>query len=195
MKPDDWAKLMAGATKLSTYPIYLDWTTTDIESIQLEVALHMAKHGEVGLIIVDYLQLIDAKGAPKNDVRARVEYVSKRLKEMALHFNVPVVVITSLNRSLESRNNKIPILSDMRESGQIEHDADVVIFTYRHSLYYPDDMERYSGSPDGIVEYVCHKDRISGKWPWSSLALYHSDLGRMVSSVISSPIMTTQIGE
>ncbi|MEO1887216.1 MAG: DnaB-like helicase C-terminal domain-containing protein, partial [Methyloprofundus sp.] len=109
-------------------------------------------HGQLGLIVLDYLQLMQSPSSGESRV-AQISDISRGLKTLAKEMNVPVVALSQLNRNLEQRPNKRPVMSDLRESGSIEQDADVIMFVYRDEVYNED-------SPDkGMAELIIGKQR------------------------------------
>lgn len=146
---DDWAKLAQGAERLSGMNMYLD-DTAGITVVQMKAKLRRLKN--LGLVVVDYLQLMSSGKRTENRVN-EISEMTRQLKLMAKELNVPVVVLSQLSRSVESRQDKRPVLSDLRESGSIEQDADIVMFLYRDGYYNPD-------TPDPtIAECIISKNR------------------------------------
>ena len=111
------------------------------------------EHGEIGLIMVDYLQLMQIGGSAGENRTNEISEISRSLKALAKEFNCPVVALSQLNRSLEQRPNKRPINSDLRESGAIEQDADVIMFVYRDEVYHPETEYK------GVAEVIIGKQR------------------------------------
>lgn len=150
---EDWPKLTAAVSKLKDRPLFIDdtpaLTPTEIRSRIRRIA---REHGEIGMVMVDYLQLMQVAGASEGRT-AEISEISRSLKAIAKEFNCPMVALSQLNRSLEQRPNKRPINSDLRESGAIEQDADVIMFIYRDEYYNEE-------SPDkGIAEIIIGKQR------------------------------------
>ncbi len=150
---DDWPSLTHALGKLSEAPIFID-ETPSLNSIELRASsrrLHRL-HGELGLIVVDYLQLMSANSSGENRA-TEISEISRSLKALAKELNVPVVALSQLNRSLEQRPNKRPVMSDLRESGAIEQDADLILFIYRDEVYNPETQDK------GIAEIIIGKQR------------------------------------
>jgi replicative DNA helicase len=133
----------------------------------------MVTSQKVGLVIVDYLQLISAEGKSQNRER-EISEISGTLKSLAMQFNIPIIALSQLNRDLERRDNKRPILADLRDSGSLEQDADIVMLLYRDDYYNPRSPER------GIVEINIAKGRNTGtgtiKLRWDAERQTFSDL-------------------
>ncbi len=149
VKEDRWPKILRATERLAQSPLYVD-DSSDIGIHELRAKarrLHGRQH--LGLVIVDYLQLMRADDSTQNRVE-QIGQISRGLKILARELNVPVLAVSQLSRAVEQRPDKKPQLSDLRESGQIEQDADVVIFLYRHEYYAPDDEDR-RGEGDLII--------------------------------------------
>ncbi len=131
---EDWKKLSRGVGALSTAPLYIDDTSgISVMQIRSKLRRHRLEFGEVDLVVVDYLQLMDGGGGENRQVE--ISSISRGLKSLAKEFNCPVLALSQLSRGPETRTNKRPLLSDLRESGAIEQDADVVMFIYREDYY------------------------------------------------------------
>ena len=147
-------KLTIAITQLQNAPIYID-DGSNLTASELRARVRRLKSevGELGLVLVDYLQLMQLPDS-RNDNRASlVGEISRALKLLAKEMNVPVIALSQLSRQVESRPNKRPIMSDIRESGAIEQDADVIMFVYRDDVYNPESSEK------GIAEIVIGKQR------------------------------------
>lgn len=131
---DDWTKLAAGTSYLMNMPIYID-DTGGITIPQIKAKLRRMKN--LGLVIIDYLGLISSTMRTENKVQI-VSEITRQLKIMAKELQVPVLVLSQLSRGPESRTDKRPMLSDLRDSGAIEQDADIVLFLYRDAYYHKD---------------------------------------------------------
>ena len=153
LEQEDWPKLSTAVSKLKDVPLYIDdtaaLTPTEVRSRSRRVA---REHGQLGMIMVDYLQLMQIAGSSEGRT-AEISEISRSLKAIAKEFQCPVVALSQLNRSLENRPNKRPVNSDLRESGAIEQDADVIMFIYRDEVYNEE-------SPDkGVAEIIIGKQR------------------------------------
>ncbi|HWA12363.1 MAG TPA: replicative DNA helicase [Burkholderiales bacterium] len=150
---DDWRRLTDAVGRLNEAPMHIDETAA-LNALELRARarrLHR-QYGKLGLIVVDYLQLMSASTQGENRA-TEISEISRSLKALAKELNVPVIALSQLNRSLEQRPNKRPVMSDLRESGAIEQDADVILFIYRDEVYNPD-------SPDkGKAEVIIGKQR------------------------------------
>lgn len=149
----DWDRLNQAMVKLNSAPIHIDESPA-LNALELRARARRMwrSYGGLGLIVVDYLQLMSSNGAGENRA-TEISEISRSLKALAKELKVPVVALSQLNRSLEQRPNKRPVMSDLRESGAIEQDADVIIFIYRDEVYNPE-------SPDkGTAEIIIGKQR------------------------------------
>ncbi len=136
----DWSKLTNGASMLSEAPIYID-DTPGITVLELRAkARRLKAERNLGLVVVDYLQLMQGHNAESR--QQEISEISRSLKALAKELNVPVIALSQLNRSLENRTDKRPIMADLRESGAIEQDADVIMFIYREAVYCEDCRSR-----------------------------------------------------
>lgn len=146
----NWPQLSAGVQKLKGRKIHI----VDIAGIDVNHALAIARkfsrNGNLGLIVIDYLQLMTAKSESRFD---EVSQVSRKLKAMAKTISCPVLALSQLSREVEKRKPPIPNNSDLRESGQIEQDADIISFIYREEVYQPDTYDK------GIAQVITTKFR------------------------------------
>ncbi|TPQ28214.1 replicative DNA helicase [Methylomonas sp. HW2-6] len=150
---DDWPRLTSAINLLAETKMFIDdtpaLTPTEVRSRARRLT---REHGQLGLIVLDYLQLMQSPSSGDNRVQ-QISDISRGLKALAKELNVPVIALSQLNRNLEQRPNKRPVMSDLRESGAIEQDADLIIFVYRDEVYHED-------SPDkGIAEVIIGKQR------------------------------------
>src|SRR5204863_8998345 len=128
---DDWPRLTAACDKLAKAPIYVDDTgSITMMEIRSKARRLKTQQPDLGLIVVDYLQLMTSGGTTENRVQ-EVSQISRQLKVLARDLEVPILALSQLSRAVEQRQDKRPILSDLRESGSIEQDADLVFFVYR----------------------------------------------------------------
>jgi len=150
---NDWTKISHGVGRLSEAPIWIDdnpaLTVMDIRGRARRLKSQV---GDLGLIVVDYIQLMTGRATAESR-QVEISEISRNLKILARELEVPVLGLSQLSRGLESRQDKRPMLADLRESGAIEQDADVVIFLYRDEVYHPDSADA------GIAEVIVSKHR------------------------------------
>ena len=160
---EEWRKLVVAAGSLDNTSIYID-DTPGIKMSEIRAkARRLAKEkGNLGLIVIDYLQLIEG---PRSESRQQeVSAISRQLKKLAKELHIPVIALSQLSRSVEQRQDKRPVLSDIRESGSIEQDADIVAFLYRDDYYRDerdedDEGEVEAEEDNGEVEVIIEKNR------------------------------------
>lgn len=154
LEDDDWPKLTAAVNMLKNKPLYIDdQPGISPNEMRTRARRIVREHGEIGMIMVDYLQLMQIKTGKSEGRTAEISEISRSLKALAKEMNCPVVALSQLNRSLEQRPNKRPVNSDLRESGAIEQDADVIMFIYRDEVYNEDSPEK------GVAEIIIGKQR------------------------------------
>lgn len=145
----EWDRLTLTAATLNEIPIYID-DSASLSPTEIQArARRIKRDHSLGLIVVDYLQLMRAPGYGDNRV-AEISEISRSLKALARELDIPIIALSQLNRSLEHRTNKRPMMADLRESGAIEQDADLIVFIYRHEVYEPDD-EKSRGTAEIII--------------------------------------------
>jgi replicative DNA helicase len=154
LSDEDWNRLADGLGKLHDAPIHIDETPA-LNPLELRArARRLARHyGKLGMIVVDYLQLMVTDGRRDENRATELSEISRSLKALAKELGVPVVALSQLNRSVESRNDKRPMMSDLRESGALEQDADVILFIYRDEVYNRDTADK------GKAEIIIGKQR------------------------------------
>jgi len=153
LEDEDWPRITSAVHMLSEAKMFIDDTAalspTELRSRARRVA---REHGQLGLIVIDYLQLMQVAGFKENRTN-EISEISRSLKALAKELNTPVIALSQLNRGLEQRADKRPMMSDLRESGAIEQDADLIIFIYRDEVY-------NENTPDkGIAEIIVAKQR------------------------------------
>ena len=150
---EDWQRLTQALGRLNDAPIHIDETPamTALEVRARSRRLHR-QYGKLGLIVIDYLQLMSSSSQGENRA-TEISEISRSLKALAKELDTPVIALSQLNRSLEQRPNKRPVMSDLRESGAIEQDADVILFIYRDEVYNPDSADK------GTAEVIIGKQR------------------------------------
>ncbi|MDZ4097885.1 MAG: replicative DNA helicase [Methylophilaceae bacterium] len=155
LEDEDWVRLTTALGRLNEAPIFID-EGAGLNSFDVRARarrLHR-QTGELGLIVVDYIQLMSGASGRQSENRAtEISEISRSLKSLAKELNVPVVALSQLNRSVEQRPDKRPVMSDLRESGAIEQDADLILFIYRDEVYNPDTADK------GTAEIIIAKQR------------------------------------
>lgn len=152
LEDEDWPRITSAVSLMSDAPMFIDdtpaLTPTDIRAR----ARRLKREHKIGLIVIDYLQLMQIPGTRENRA-TEISEISRNLKALAKELDLPVIALSQLNRNLEQRPNKRPVMSDLRESGSIEQDADLIVFIYRDEVYNED-------SPDkGTAEIIIGKQR------------------------------------
>ena len=149
---DDWMRINSAGSMMSHAPIFID-DAPGLTPIEVRARSRRLKreHG-LGMVVVDYLQLMQVGGSIENRA-TEISEISRSLKSLARELSVPVVALSQLNRSVEQRNDKRPVMSDLRESGAIEQDADVIIFIYREEVYDSETPRK------GVAEIIIGKQR------------------------------------
>lgn len=153
LEDEDWVRLTTALGKLNDAPIFID-ESAGLNALEVRARARRLHRqcGKLGLIVLDYLQLMSATRTGENRA-TEISEISRSLKALAKELDVPVIALSQLNRSLEQRPNKRPVMSDLRESGAIEQDADVILFIYRDEVYNPDSQDK------GTAEIIIGKQR------------------------------------
>lgn len=153
LEEHEWPQISSAVSLLDSANLYIDDTPGLLPSEMRARARRVARkhNNELGLIMVDYLQLMRVSGSENRT--AEISEISRSLKSLAKELNVPIIACSQLNRSLEQRQDKRPVMSDLRESGAIEQDADLILFIYRDEVYNPDTPDK------GIAEVLIRKHR------------------------------------
>lgn len=169
LSDDDFSKLSEAMGELAEAPIYID-DTPGVSVLEMRTKARRAMHEHpLGLIIIDYLQLMQGSGNSQGNRVQEVSEISRGLKLIARELNVPVIALSQLSRSVESRSPQIPQLADLRESGSIEQDADIVMFIYREAYYNPETerenitdliIAKHRNGPTGKIELYFHPERL-----------------------------------
>jgi replicative DNA helicase len=152
LSDEDWTRIDSAVSMMSNVPIYID-DSAGLSPTEVRARARRLKreHG-LGMIVIDYLQLMQTVGQTENRA-TEISEISRSLKALAKELDVPVVALSQLNRSVEQRNDKRPVMSDLRESGAIEQDADLIVFIYREEVYQPDTARK------GVADIIIGKQR------------------------------------
>jgi replicative DNA helicase len=158
LQDDEWGRLTDAANRLSDLPLYID-DTSGLSVLELKAkARRLKKRFGISLLVIDYLQLMQSKKSAESR-QQEISDISRSLKALAKDLNIPVVALSQLNRKVEDRPNKRPILADLRESGAIEQDADLILFIYREELY--NRTEENKGKAE--IDIAKHRNGPTGK--------------------------------
>ncbi len=149
---DDWPRLTSAVSMLDVANIYIDDTPALTPTELRARCRRLKREHQLGIVVVDYMQLMQVPGSKENRA-TEISEISRSLKALAKELNVPIVALSQLNRSLENRPNKRPVMSDLRESGAIEQDADLILFIYRDEVYDEDSPHK------GMAEIIIGKQR------------------------------------
>lgn len=154
LSESEWRRMISAQERLARGKIFIDDTAgIRISEIRSKAKRLAQENDGLGLIVIDYLQLIEGRG--RENRQQEVSEISRQLKIIAKELKVPVIALSQLSREVDKRNDKRPILSDLRESGSIEQDADIVAFLYREAYYKRDEQEE----PDNVTELILEKNR------------------------------------
>lgn len=169
LSDEDFSKLSEAMGEMAEAPIFID-DTPGVSVLEMRTKARRIAHEQpIGLIIIDYLQLMQGSGKNDGNRVQEVSEISRGLKLIARELNVPVIALSQLSRSVESRSPQIPQLADLRESGSIEQDADIVMFIYREAYYNPETerenitdliIAKHRNGPVGRVELYFHPERL-----------------------------------
>lgn len=169
LSDEDFSKLSEAMGEMAEAPIFID-DTPGVSVLEMRTKARRIAHEQpIGLIIIDYLQLMQGSGKNDGNRVQEVSEISRGLKLIARELNVPVIALSQLSRSVESRSPQIPQLADLRESGSIEQDADIVMFIYREAYYNPETerenitdliIAKHRNGPTGKVELYFHPERL-----------------------------------
>jgi replicative DNA helicase len=169
LSDDDFSKLSEAMGELAEAPIFID-DTPGMSVLEMRTKARRANHEQpLGLIIIDYLQLMQGSGRENGNRVQEVSEISRGLKLIARELNVPLIALSQLSRSVESRSPQIPQLADLRESGSIEQDADIVMFIYREAYYNPETerenitdlfISKHRNGPTGKIELYFHPEHL-----------------------------------
>ena len=176
---EEWPNLTRAASELAQAPLYIDDRSSTLYEIRAKARRMKAKHG-IGLIIIDYLQLL-GKGGRVESRQLEISEISRSLKRLAGELGVPILALSQLSRDVEKREDHRPRMSDLRESGSIEQDADLIVFLYRDEYYHPDDpategraeviIAKQRNGPLGVVEMAFVKSHLA----FAELDTFHQE--------------------
>ena len=152
LSDEDWSRIDSAVSMMSNAPIFIDDTPALSPTEVRARARRLKREHDLGLLVVDYLQLMQVPGTAENRA-TEISEISRSLKALAKELDMPVIAASQLNRSVEQRSDKKPVMSDLRESGAIEQDADLIAFIYREEIYEPDTPRK------GVADIIIGKQR------------------------------------
>jgi replicative DNA helicase len=152
LEDEDWSRVNHAIRMLSEAKMFIDDTPALSPDVLRSKARRLKREHDLGLIVIDYLQLMQVPGNKENRA-TEISEISRSLKALAKELNVPVIALSQLNRGLETRTDKRPVMADLRESGAIEQDADLIVFIYRDDYYNQDSQDK------GLAEIIIGKHR------------------------------------
>ena len=156
---DDWFKLNTVIQNLSVLPLFIDDTPNpSLQDIKSKIKKVIFEQTQIGLVVIDYLQLMQNSKFSMANRTQELSQITRSLKNLAREFQVPIIALSQLSRNVENRTNKRPILSDLRESGSIEQDSDLVLMLYRES-YYNSLNSNTIKEQSNLVELIIAKQR------------------------------------
>ncbi len=183
LNPQEYSRFVEAAGRVSRFPIFID-DTPALNPIQMRTKCRRLQHEHgIDLVIVDYMQLMNAGGQYQNNRVQEISYISRSLKELARELNVPMFSAAQLSRAVEQRQDKRPVLSDLRESGSIEQDADIVMFLYRDVVY--NEATEFPNQADVIV--AKHRNG-----PTGTISLYFD---KSITKFIDGAVRRVDLGE
>lgn len=153
LEDEDWSRVSSAIALIKNARIFIDDTPALSPEVLRSKARRLKREHDLGLIVIDYLQLMQVPGNSENRA-TEISEISRSLKALAKELNVPVIALSQLNRSLETRTDKRPVMADLRESGAIEQDADVIVFIYRDEYY-----NKENSQEKGLAEIIIGKQR------------------------------------
>lgn len=157
LSDEDWSKLIKVIKTISKFPFFIDDTSNlSIQDIRYKLKTILFEQSEIGLIIVDYLQLMQSSKSRTENRVQELSQITRSLKILAREFNIPIIALSQLSRNIENRMDKKPILSDLRESGSIEQDADLVLMLYRNTYYNKNNLDDFNSK---LIELIIAKQR------------------------------------
>jgi replicative DNA helicase len=160
LSQSDWAKLTKVIKLLSKLPLFIDDTVDlSVNDIRSKIKTILFEKKKIGLIIIDYLQLMQISKTKLDNRAQELSHITRLLKTLAREFNVPIIALSQLSRNVENRLDKKPVLSDLRESGSIEQDADLVLMLYRNQFIEKKDSNSFQKFDSEQIELILAKHR------------------------------------